>query len=102
MGAQWVADVIKYLNYIVYIGKWQENFNILGNNEWDLALLNPVNERRLEVLHLIAAGFSNREIAEKIFISLNPVQTDTKNINSKLNVNSRIQAVARAKGFGLL
>ncbi|MDY7031327.1 MAG: LuxR C-terminal-related transcriptional regulator [Thermodesulfobacteriota bacterium] len=65
-------------------------------------LLEPLSERELEVLSLITAGFSNREIAEKLFISLNTVKTHTKNINSKLNVNSRIKAVARAKEMGLL
>ena len=66
------------------------------------ALLDPISDRELEVLHLIAAGLSNREIADKLFISLNTVKTHTKNINSKLDVNSRIKAVARAKELGLL
>jgi len=65
-------------------------------------LMDPMSDRELEVLHLIAAGLSNREIAEKLFISLNTVKTHTKNINSKLNVNSRTKAVARAKEIGLL
>jgi LuxR family maltose regulon positive regulatory protein len=65
-------------------------------------LMDPISERELEVLHLIAAGLSNREIAEKLFISLNTVKTHTKNINSKLDVNSRVKAVARAKEIGLL
>ena len=65
-------------------------------------LFNPMSDRELEVLHLIAVGLSNREIAEKLFISLNTVKTHTKNINSKLNVNSRTKAVARAKELGLL
>jgi LuxR family maltose regulon positive regulatory protein len=64
-------------------------------------LMDPISDRELEVLHLIAAGLSNREIAEKLFISLNTVKTHTKNINSKLNVNSRIKAIARAKELGL-
>jgi LuxR family maltose regulon positive regulatory protein len=66
------------------------------------SLVDPISERELEVLYLIAAGLSNREIAEKLFISLNTVKTHTKNINSKLDVNSRIKAVARAKEMGLL
>jgi LuxR family maltose regulon positive regulatory protein len=65
-------------------------------------LMDPISERELEVLHLITAGLSNREIADKLFISLNTVKTHTKNINSKLDVNSRIKAVARAKELGLL
>jgi LuxR family maltose regulon positive regulatory protein len=65
-------------------------------------LMDPISEREMEVLHLIAAGLSNREIADKLFISLNTVKTHTKNINSKLDVKSRTQAVARAKELGLL
>ena len=65
-------------------------------------LMEPISERELEVLHLIAAGLSNREIADKLFISLNTVKTHTKSINSKLSVNSRTKAVARAKDLGLL
>ena len=65
-------------------------------------LLDPISERELEVLHLIAAGLSNKEIAAKLFISLNTVKTHTKNINSKLGVNSRTQAVAKAKKLKLL
>ena len=65
-------------------------------------LLDPISERELEVLHLIAAGLSNREIADTLFISLNTVKTHTKSINSKLDVNSRIKAVARAKEMGLI
>ena len=65
-------------------------------------LMDPISEREMEVLHLIATGLSNREIADKLFISLNTVKTHTKNINSKLDVNSRIKAVSRAKELGLL
>lgn len=65
-------------------------------------LMDPISERELEVLHLIAAGLSNKEIAEKLFVSLNTVKTHTKNINSKLDVNSRTRAVVRAKELGLL
>jgi LuxR family maltose regulon positive regulatory protein len=65
-------------------------------------LMDPMSDRELEVLYLIAAGLTNKEIAEKLFISLNTVKTHTKNINSKLSVNSRTKAVARAKELGLL
>jgi LuxR family maltose regulon positive regulatory protein len=65
-------------------------------------LMDPISDRELEVLRLIEAGLSNREIADKLFISLNTVKTHTKNINSKLDVNSRTRAVARAKELKLL
>ncbi len=65
-------------------------------------LLEPLSERELEVLNLIAAGLSNKEITEKLFISLNTVKTHTKHINSKLNVNNRTRAIARAKELGIL
>ena len=64
-------------------------------------LMEPLSERELEVLYLIAAGLRNKEIAEKLFISLNTVKTHLKNINSKLNVTKRTKAVVRAKEYCL-
>jgi LuxR family maltose regulon positive regulatory protein len=61
-----------------------------------------LSEREIEVLKLIAAGFSNQQIADKLFVSLNTVRTHTKNINSKLDVHSRTQAVAKGKKRGLI
>ena len=66
------------------------------------ALLDPLSDRELEVLQLIAAGLSNKEIGEKLFISLNTVKTHTRNINSKLDATSRTSAVARAKELKLI
>jgi LuxR family maltose regulon positive regulatory protein len=65
-------------------------------------LAESLSEREMEVLHLIAAGLTNQEIARKLFVSLNTVRTHTKNINGKLNVHSRTQAVARAKELKLI
>jgi LuxR family maltose regulon positive regulatory protein len=61
-----------------------------------------LSDREIEVLKLIAAGLTNQEIGERLFISLNTVRTHTKNINSKLDVHSRTQAIARAKKLGLI
>jgi LuxR family maltose regulon positive regulatory protein len=65
-------------------------------------LVEPLSERELDVLGLIAEGLSNREIAERLFISLHTVKWHTGNIYGKLGVKSRTQAVARARTFGLL
>jgi len=56
----------------------------------------------LEVLHLIAAGDSNQAIADNLVITVSAVKKHTGNIFSKLNVNSRTQAVARAHQLRLL
>jgi LuxR family maltose regulon positive regulatory protein len=65
-------------------------------------LLEPLSDREVEVLRLIANGFSNREIAGKLHISLSTVKGHSSNIYGKLAVNNRTQAVARANELGIL
>ncbi len=65
-------------------------------------LVVPLSQRELEVLQLIAQGLSNREIAGRLVISLSTVKGHTNNIYGKLAVNSRTQAVARARRLGIL
>ena len=54
------------------------------------------------MLNLISKGLSNQEIADKLFVSLNTIRTHTKNVNLKLDVHSRTQAVVVAKELGLI
>jgi LuxR family maltose regulon positive regulatory protein len=61
-----------------------------------------LSEREGEVLRLIAAGLTNQEIADRLFISITTVKTHTGNIYQKLGVSSRTQAIARAETLGLL
>ncbi|MFL1560878.1 LuxR C-terminal-related transcriptional regulator [Pseudomonas sp. O64] len=63
---------------------------------------NPLSLRELEVLQLIALGNSNLEIADRLFISLHTVKTHARRIHSKLGVERRTQAVAKAKTLGLM
>ncbi|MCB0084360.1 MAG: hypothetical protein KDE47_25645, partial [Caldilineaceae bacterium] len=65
-------------------------------------LAEPLSDREMEVLHLIAAGHKNQEIANELFFSLNTVRYHTKNLFGKLNVNKRTQAVAKAQALGLI
>ena len=65
-------------------------------------LIEPLSQRELEVLQLIAQGLSNREISERLFLALNTVKGHNRKIFDKLQVQSRTEAVARARELGLL
>ncbi|MGD2050461.1 MAG: LuxR C-terminal-related transcriptional regulator [Chloroflexota bacterium] len=62
----------------------------------------PLSQREMEVLHLIAAGASNREIANALVVAVPTVKKHVSNIMSKLNATSRTQAVAEARHLGFL
>src|SRR5918995_4214626 len=66
------------------------------------SLTEPLSQRELEVLQLIALGLSNREISERLFLALITVKGHNRNIFRKLRVRRRTEAVARAREFGLL
>ncbi len=66
------------------------------------ALVEPLTERELEVLHLVADGDSNQDIARKLVVSLATVKTHINHIFGKLDAESRVQVVARARALGLL
>jgi DNA-binding CsgD family transcriptional regulator len=61
-----------------------------------------ITPREHEILTLIAAGLSNREIAEKLFVSENTVKTHSSRLFTKLNARRRTQAVQIAKDSGLI
>jgi LuxR family maltose regulon positive regulatory protein len=65
-------------------------------------LVEPLSERELEVLQLIAEGLTNREIADRLYLSLNTVKVHARNIYGKLDAHSRTQAVARVRNLGIL
>jgi len=70
----------------------------IAETEW----IEPLSDRELEVLHLIAAGLSRHEIAVQLVLSLNTVKTHARNIYGKLGVNNQMQAVGKARVLGLL
>ena len=65
-------------------------------------LTDPLSQRELEVLQLIAQGLSNREISERLFLALDTVKGHNRRIYGKLEVRKRTEAVARARELDLL
>jgi LuxR family maltose regulon positive regulatory protein len=66
------------------------------------SLPEPLSQRELEILKLVAQGRSNREIGERLFLALDTVKGHNRRIFDKLQVQSRTEAIARARELGLL
>jgi len=99
-----VADGIESLQQADLFSRQTHNLNViflvgghlgLAHSQVDQPLVDPLSQRELEILTLIAAGLKNREIAERLIISLNTVLYHVKNIYSKLSVNKRALAIAK-------
>jgi len=65
-------------------------------------VLEPISERELDILRLIATGRSNQEIAEILVIALSTVKSHINNLYGKLGTNRRTEAIAIAREMGLL
>ena len=78
--------------------------------EWLHSVLSPqpstlvelLSERELEVLRLIAAGLSNQAIADRLVVAVSTIKKHVNNIYGKLDVQSRTQALVRARELALL
>ncbi|WP_197065153.1 helix-turn-helix domain-containing protein, partial [Delftia sp. ZNC0008] len=66
------------------------------------ALAEPLTRKELRVLELLASGYSNAAMAEKLFVSDSTVRTHLRSINLKLGARSRTQAVALARELRVL
>lgn len=75
----------------------EKHSKVLKNSKIDV-----LSSREIEIIKYIASHLSNQEIADKLFISLNTVKTHLKNIFLKLDVDSRLNAVSKAKDTGLI
>ncbi|MGH1364493.1 MAG: helix-turn-helix domain-containing protein [Calditrichia bacterium] len=62
----------------------------------------PLSKREHEILLLLAEGYSNQQIADKLFISLNTTKTHLKNIYQKLEARRRTEALFRARELGII
>jgi LuxR family maltose regulon positive regulatory protein len=92
-----------------YVGKLLAAFKGEMKNEQPTAsapgssfLIEPLSQRELEILKLIAQGLSNREIGERLFLALDTIKGHNRKIFDKLEVQSRTEAIARARELGLL
>jgi LuxR family transcriptional regulator, maltose regulon positive regulatory protein len=65
-------------------------------------LVEPLSERELEVLQLIAEGLTNQEVATRLYLSLHTVKVHARNIYGKLGAKSRTHAIAKGKALGIL
>ena len=68
----------------------------------DSGLAEPLTQRELEVLHLIATGRTNEEIAQQLIVARGTIKAHTASIYRKLEVANRTEAVARARQLGIL
>ncbi len=87
-----------YVTTLLSAFGWQEEASLLRSR----SLVEPLTRREREVLQLLAAGASNREIARRLVLSLGTVKKHVSNICGKLDVQSRTQAIARARVLHLL
>ena len=65
-------------------------------------LFEPLSERELEILEFISQGFTNQQIADRLYLSLYTIKAHARNIYGKLDVGNRTQAVNRARKLGML
>jgi len=70
-------------------------------NEKTRAALN-LSKREVEVLQLMADGLSNKEIADRLFVSLSTIKTHSNNLFDKMSVERRTQAIDKAKKLGII
>jgi len=86
-----------------YIGKILTTIQQVDNLQPNQAgLVEMLSDRELEVLRLLVAGLSNREIAQQLVISLGTAKTHIHNIYGKLDASNRAQAIARAREYRLV
>lgn len=79
-----------------------QEVTIMGKSDSQHALVEPLTDRELRILQLMATGLSHSEIADALFLSVNTIKWHTTHIYSKLGVHRRAKAVSRAQELGIL
>jgi LuxR family maltose regulon positive regulatory protein len=83
-------------------GQGSEEESYLPSSRFAQPLTEPLSQRELEVLELIAQGLSNREICERLFVALDTVKGHNRRIFGKLSVQRRTEAVEKARSLDIL
>ncbi len=96
-----LQDAINELHDIFPFYTWDETI-IPMKTESPQPLIEPLTDRELEVLHLLAQGLTNNEIAEHLTVVIGTVKTHNYNIFGKLAVKNRVQAVKQARELNLI
>jgi LuxR family transcriptional regulator, maltose regulon positive regulatory protein len=74
----------------------------LMNDQWQEAMVEPLSEREVEVLRMLASGLAPVEVAKRLYLSPHTLKAHTQNIYTKLDVHSRVEAINKARELGLL
>jgi len=85
-----------------YLSKLLGAFQIENPQSKTENIVEPLTERELQVLRLVANGCSNQDIADQLVVALGTVKSHLSNIFGKLDAQNRTQAIARARALGLL
>ncbi len=91
-----------YAARLLTIIELEEGRRLKGRKPGSTSGYGLLTEREVEVLRLLAAGLSNRQIAERLFISISTAKVHVHNISEKLNATSRTKAIARARELNLI
>ena len=89
----------RYADALAFAAEFRE---AISPNRVPTNVVELLTQREQEILHLIIEGLSNKEIAQRLTITLSTVKWYVNQIYSKLDVGSRTQAVARARELNLL
>ena len=104
MASQFCADLPLQVGFQTRCGNqpFRHSRQQLERTLCGLVLPEPLSEREIEVLALIASGASNQQIAEQLVVSMSTVKTHINRTYRKLDARSRTQAVAKARQLGIV
>jgi len=98
----YISNLLNTLDREIKASKVSSALGIPQQSSVSGASLDPLTERELDVLRLLAEGLTNKDIASRLVVAPSTIKQHLKNIYCKLDVHSRTQAVARSRELGLI